>query len=151
MLAARAGEVLGAVRVVQAFTREDYEDERFSTQSSRTASANLEATRLQAQFSPLIDVIVGLGTATVLFVGTHRVLSGQLSLGLLLVFLSYLNSLYRPMRLLSKLAYVSSRGIASAERVAEILEAEPDVRDHRHAVWAPRFAGQVKFRELEFA
>ena len=151
MLAARAGEVLSAVRVVQAFTREEFEDDRFATQSSRTVAANLEATRLQAQFSPLVDVIAGLGTATVLFVGTHRVLSGKLSLGLLLVVLSYLGSLYRPIRQLSKLAYVSSRGAASVERISEILEAEPDVRDVRDAVRAPRLTGQVSFKRVGFA
>ena len=151
MLAARAGEVLGAVQVVQAFTREDFEDRRFSRQSSRTVAANLEATRPQAEFSPLVDVIAGIGTAAVLFVGTHRVLSGQLSLGLLLVFLSYLSSLYKPMRQLSKLAYVSSRGLASAERVSEILDAEPDVRDARHAAPAPRLRGHVEFKSVVFA
>ncbi|HYY33394.1 MAG TPA: ABC transporter ATP-binding protein [Gaiellaceae bacterium] len=151
VLASRAGEVLGAVRLVQSFTREDFEDERFSKESSSTAAANLEATRLQAQFSPLVDVIAGAGTAVVLFVGTHRVLSGQLSLGLLLVFLSYLNSLYKPMRQLSKLAYVSSKGLASAERVTEVLEAEPDVCDAPGAEPAPPLEGRVTFAGVEFA
>jgi ATP-binding cassette, subfamily B, bacterial len=151
MLAARAGEVLGAVQVVQAFTREDFEDERFSAQSSSTLEANLEATRLQAQFSPLIDVLAGLGTAVVLFVGTHQVLSGQLSLGLLLVFLSYLGSFYKPMRQLSKLAYVTSRGLASAERVSEILEAEDDVRDAPSARPAPRLSGAVCLDGVQYA
>jgi subfamily B ATP-binding cassette protein MsbA len=150
-LAARAGEVLGAVRIVQAFTREDFEDERFSEQSSSTVAANLQATRLQSQFSPLVDVLAGLGTAVVLFVGTHRVLSGQLSLGLLLVFLSYLGSLYKPMRQLSKLAYVTAKGMASAERVWEVLDAEADVRDAPHARQAPRLAGGIRLEGVEFA
>jgi subfamily B ATP-binding cassette protein MsbA len=150
-LAAHTGEVLGAVRVVQAFTREDFEDERFSQQSSSTLGANLEATRLQARFSPLVDVLAGLGTAVVLFVGTHRVLSGQLSLGLLLVFLSYLGSLYKPMRQLSKLTYVNAKGVASAERVSEIFEAEQDVQDLPGAVKAPRLEGSVRFEDVEFA
>ena len=150
-LAAHTGEVLGAVRVVQAFTREDFEDERFSQQSSSTLGANLEATRLQARFSPLVDVLAGIGTAVVLFVGTHRVLSGQLSLGLLLVFLSYLGSLYKPMRQLSKLTYVNAKGVASAERVSEILDAEPDVQDLPGAVRAPRLNGGVRLENVEFA
>jgi ATP-binding cassette, subfamily B, bacterial len=151
ILASRTGEVLGAVRLVQSFTREDFEDERFSRQSSSTAAANLEAARLQAQFSPLVDVIAGVGTAIVLFVGTHQVLSGRLSLGLLLVFLSYLNSLYKPMRQLSKLAYVSSKGLASAERVTEVLETEPDVCDAPGAQPAPPLEGRVTFEGVEFA
>ncbi|MGH2967788.1 MAG: ABC transporter ATP-binding protein [Solirubrobacteraceae bacterium] len=150
-LAAQTGETLGAVRVVQAFTREDFEDERFSRQSSSTLAANLEARRLQARFTPLIDVLAGLGTAVVLFVGAHRVLSGALTLGLLLVFLSYVGSLYKPMRQLSKLTYVTARGVASAERVSEIMDAEPDVRDRPGAVPAPRLRGRVQLEHVVFA
>jgi ATP-binding cassette, subfamily B, bacterial len=150
-LAAQTGETLGAVRVVQAFTREDFEDERFSRQSSNTLAANLEATRLQARFTPLIDVLAGVGTAVVLLVGAHRVLSGDLTLGLLLVFLSYVGSLYKPMRQLSKLTYVSARAAASAERVAEIMDAEPDVRDRPGARPAPRLRGGVRLEDVEFA
>jgi ATP-binding cassette subfamily B protein len=150
-LAAQTGETLGAVRVVQAFTREDFEDERFSRQSSSTLAANLEARRLQARFTPLIDVLAGAGTAVVLFVGAHRVLSGELSLGLLLVFLSYVGSLYKPMRQLSKLTYVTARAAASAERVAEIMDAEPDVRDLPDAVPAPRLRGSLRLEDVEFA
>ena len=149
-LAARASEVLGAIRIVQGFTREEFEDERFSRQSSHATAANLETARLQAQFSPLVDVVAGLGTAIVLFVGTKRVLSGELSLGLLLVFLSYLGALYRPMRQLSKLAYTTSRGMASADRVIEILEEEPDVSDHPLARPAGRLRGDVQLEQVEF-
>ena len=151
LLAARTGEVLGAVSVVQAFTREDFEDARFSQQSSNTLEANLEATRLQARFGPLVDVLAGLGTAMVLFVGTHQVLSGKLSLGLLLVFLSYLGSFYRPMRQLSKLTYVTAKGAASAERVAEVMDAEQDVRDLPGAVPAPRLDGDVRLENVQFS
>jgi ATP-binding cassette, subfamily B, bacterial len=150
-LAARASEVIGAVRVVQAFTRENYEDERFSQQSSSTLQANLEAVRLQAQFSPLVDILAGIGTAAVLWVGTHRVLSGQMTLGTLLVFMTYVSSLYKPMRQLSKLSYVSSRGVASAERLSEVLEAENDVDDLPGAVAVDRLRGGVRFDDVELA
>jgi ATP-binding cassette, subfamily B, bacterial len=150
-LAAQTGEVLGAVRVVQAFTREEFEDERFSRQASSTLAANLEATKLQARFSPLVDVLAGFGTALVLFVGTHRVLSGQMSLGLLLVFLSYLGSLYKPLRQLSKLVYVTAKGVASAERISEILDAERDVKDSPRAVRAPRLRGALRMEGVEYA
>jgi ATP-binding cassette, subfamily B, bacterial len=150
-LAARATEVLGAVPVVQAFARESYEDERFSEQSSHTLAANLEAVMLQAQFSPLVDVLAGLGTAAVLWVGTRRVLSGELSLGTLLVFMSYVGSFYKPMRQLSKLSYISSRGVASAERLYEILDADIDVRDLPDAAPMPGLRGDVRFEHVELA
>src|SRR5438034_88491 len=81
--------------------------------------------------------------AIVLFVGVHQVLSGRLSLGLLLVFLSYIGSLYKPMRQLSKLSYVTSRGVASAERVAEVLDSEMDIRDLPGARPAPKLIGHL--------
>jgi subfamily B ATP-binding cassette protein MsbA len=99
----------------------------------------------------MVDVLAGLGTAVVLFVGTHRVLSGQISLGLLLVFLSYLGSLYKPMRQLSKLTYVNARGVASSERVSEVMDVEPDVQDARGAIPAPRLNGRVRFENVEYA
>ncbi len=151
LLAARTGEVLGAIRVVQAFTREDEEDRRFNEESSETLAANLEAIRLQAQFSPLIDVLAGLGVAIVLFVGAHQVISGRLSLGLLLVFISYIGSLYKPMRQLSKLSYVTSRGVASAERVAEVLDSEMDITDLPGARPAPKLLGHLQFQDVDFA
>jgi ATP-binding cassette subfamily B protein len=150
-LAAHAGEVLGAIPVVQAFTREDHEDERFSQQSAGTMAANLEVIRLQARFSPLVDILAGAGTALVLYVGTKRVLSGDLELGVMLVFLSYLSSLYKPMRQLSKLAYVTSKGTASAERVSEILDAQIDVEDPPDGRAAPHLSGKVQFMDVEFA
>jgi ATP-binding cassette subfamily B protein len=151
LLAARTSEVLGAIRVVQAFTGEEREDERFSEESSETLVANLEAVRLQSQFSPLIDVLAGLGVGLVLFIGTHQVLSGKLSLGVLLVFLSYVASFYRPMRQLSKLSIVTSRGVASAERVSEVLEAEIDVRDLPGAQPIQRAAGRVEFSAVHLS
>ena len=150
-LAAQTGETLGAIRVVQAFTREDFEDERFSRQATSTLDANLEARRLQARFTPLIDVLAGVGTAVVLLFGAHQVLGGELSLGLLLVFLSYVGSLYKPMRQLSKLTYVTARATASAERVSELLDAVPDVRDEPGAVPAPRLRGRVQVEDAQFA
>jgi ATP-binding cassette, subfamily B, bacterial len=150
-LAAHAGEVIGAIRVVQAFTREDYEDHRFSDESSQTLAANLETVRLRAQFGPLVDVVMGVGTAVAMFIGTQRVLSGRLSLGLLVVYLSYLASLFRPLRQLAKLSSVSSVGIVSAERISQVLKAEVDVGDDPAARPVLGLVGRVVFDHVEFA
>jgi subfamily B ATP-binding cassette protein MsbA len=84
-------------------------------------------------------------------VGTLRVISGQLSLGLLIVYLSYLAALFRPIRQLSKTAYVSSLGEVSAERISDVLHAEVDVDDLPGARPYPRFRGQVAFEGVDFA
>lgn len=146
-----AQETFAAMRLVQAFAREDYEDERFRRQNEESLSANLETTTLQAQFTPLVDILVALGTCLIIFVGTERVLQGRLTVGGLLVFLSYLGLMYGPMRQLSKLSAVMSRATASAERIAEIMRAAPDVVDQPDAVAASDVRGHVEFQGVHFA
>ena len=146
-----AQETFAAVRLVQAFTREDYEDERFGRQNEQSLSASLAATTLQAQFTPLVDILVALGTALFIGAGAAQVLQGRLTVGGLLVFLSYLGLMYKPIRQLTKLSAVISRATASAERIAEIMRAAPDVADHPDAVAAAHLRGQVAFQQVHFA
>lgn len=149
-IAAHANETLAAVRSVQAFSREEFEDERFAARNQESLGAALEAVRLRAVFTPLVDIVALGGTVLVTYVGVHRVLNGTMSLGILLVFLSYLKSLYRPMRALSKMTYVVSRGTTSAERVQEILKLDERVPERIEAMVAPRFAGRIELRDVTF-
>jgi ATP-binding cassette, subfamily B, bacterial len=146
-----AQETFAAMRLVQAFTREDYEEERFRRQNEESLSANLETTTLQAQFAPLVDILVALGTCLIIFAGTERVLQGRLTVGGLLVFLSYLGQLYGPMRQLSKLTTVMSRATASAERIAEIMDTAPEIVDQPDAMAAAHVHGRVEFCGVHFA
>jgi ATP-binding cassette subfamily B protein len=150
-LSAVAQETLGALRVVQAFHREDHEDARFRRHNEESLTASLEVTTLQAQFTPLTQVVMALGTALIVFMGAEGVLHGQLTVGDLLVFTSYLGMMYAPMRQLSKLSSVWSRASAAAERVGEILQVVPEVRDHPHAIAATTVAGHITFERVSFA
>src|SRR5262249_46640492 len=96
-------------------------------------------------------VLAGVGVALVMFIGTRQVLSGKLTLGLLLVFLSYVGSFYRPMRQLSKLSIVTSRGVASAERVSEVLQAQIDVTDLPEAKPILKVAGRVELNHVQLS
>lgn len=149
-VAALASETLAAVRWVQAFTREDYEDRRFSERTEESLGAGLTAIRLKASFAPIVDVVSVLGTILVTYVGVRRVIDHQMTIGLLLVFLAYLRSLYRPMRALSKLAYVVSQGTTSAERVSEILETDHRVVERSDARSITRLTGSVELRDVTF-
>ena len=146
-----AQETFAGMRLVQALTREDYEQERFRRQIEESLSASLETSTLQAQFAPLVDILVALGTCFIIFDGTERVLQGGLSVGGLLVFLSYLGQMYGPMRQLSKLSAVTSRASASAERIAEIMDTAPEIVDQPAAVAAAHVHGRVAFRDVHFA
>jgi subfamily B ATP-binding cassette protein MsbA len=148
-LASHANETLASILAVQAFNREGYEDQRFAVRSHEALGAGLLAIRLKASFTPLIDVVSLLGTLIVTYFGVRRVLDGSMTLGLLIVFLAYLNSLYKPMRALSKLAYLVSRGVVSAERVLEALELDERVPE-RAGARAVLLRGAVEFRDVTF-
>jgi ATP-binding cassette subfamily B protein len=149
-IASVASETLSAIHVVQAYTSEQRHEQRFREHNVERLVAGLDAVRLQAKLSPAIDVVTAIGTAVILWFGAHRVLSGEMSLGLLLVFLAYLSQLYRPMRSLSKLAWVVSRGQASADRLQEVLSVDVRIVERADAEPAPALAGGVRLDSVTF-
>lgn len=150
-LAAATTETLGAIQVVQAFSLEEKSQEQFRDLNRASLKATLEAVRHQARLSPAVDVASAISVAVVFWVGATRVLSGSLSLGLLLVFMAYVSSLYKPVRNLAKLGYVTSRGVVAAERVDGILAESPEIRDTPHAVPAPPLRGSLEFDDVGFS
>ncbi len=144
-------ESLGAVRLVQAFTREDFEEERFDRENRATMMANLQAVLLQAQFGPLVNLLIALGSAVVIFFGASQVLNGYLSVGTILLFTAYLKAIYAPVRLLAKLSGSFSRALASGERIEELLRMQPTVREKACALRIGRLSGRIEFEHVHFA
>jgi subfamily B ATP-binding cassette protein MsbA len=144
-------EVLTSVRVVKAFAREDFEVTRFESQSLENVETALEARSIKAKLSPIVDVMVAVGTCLVLAYGARLALSGQISAGVLIVFLLYLGKMYKPMRELSKSTDTVSKAIVGYERIEEVLEIEARVRDLPRARKAPRFKGKIEFDHVNFA
>jgi subfamily B ATP-binding cassette protein MsbA len=143
-------EVLTSIRVVKAFAREDYEQTRFDSESLANVEAGLQARTLKARLAPVVEVIVAAGTCLVLGYGARLALAGQLSAGVLVVFLLYLGKMYKPMRDLSKMTDTVSKALVGYERVQEVLDIESLVRDAPGARRAPRFTGQVEFDRVSF-
>jgi ATP-binding cassette, subfamily B, bacterial len=144
-------EVLTSVRVVKAFAREDYELKRFESQSLENVETALEARSIKAKLSPFVEVIVAVGTCLVLWYGARLVLAGQLSAGVLVVFLLYLGRMYKPMRELSKMSDTVSKALVGYERIKEVLEIESRVRDLPRARRAPQFKGKIAFERVNFS
>jgi ATP-binding cassette, subfamily B, bacterial len=144
-------EVLTSVRVVKAFAREDFEVTRFESQSLENVETALEARSIKAKLSPIVDVMVAVGTCLVLAYGARLALGGQISAGVLIVFLLYLGKMYKPMRELSKSTDTVSKAIVGYERIEEVLEIEARVRDLPRARKAPRFKGKIEFDRVNFA
>lgn len=144
-------EVLTSVRVVKAFAREDFEVSRFESQSLENVETALEARSLKAKLSPLVDVMVAAGTCLVLGYGARLALRGELSTGVLIVFLLYLGKMYKPMRELSKMTDSVSKAMVGYERIQEVLQIEACVDDSPRAKRAPRFKGKIEFDNVNFA
>jgi ATP-binding cassette, subfamily B, bacterial len=144
-------EVLTSVRVVKAFAREDFEVTRFESQSLENVETALEARSIKSKLSPIVDVMVAAGTCLVLAYGARLALSGQISAGVLIVFLLYLGKMYKPMRELSKSTDTVSKAIVGYERIEEVLEIEARVRDLSGARKAPRFKGNIEFDHVSFS
>src|SRR5262249_31706061 len=150
-VAAAMHEALAAIEVVQLHGASAREEQRFRQLNRRSLKQGTKGVRLEAQMNRSIEMMLSAGTVVILWVGTIRALHGAITPGLLIVFVSYLRAAYRPLRKASKTVQRSSKALAAAERIVEVLEIEPDLKDDPNAVQAPRFSGQIEFRNVDFA
>jgi ATP-binding cassette, subfamily B, bacterial len=144
-------EVLGAVRVVKAFSQETHEHARFELQSRSGMAARLRAAFQEHCYGVLVGVITAFGTAAVLFLGVRDVRSGALSLGNLLMVMAYLGKLYDPIKTLGKQLATREKSFASAERAFSLLDEAPEVPERLGARPLARARGAVSFRGVSFA
>jgi ATP-binding cassette subfamily B protein len=149
-LVSMVAEVFSSIRVVKAFAREDYEEARFERQSLENVETALRARTLKMLLSPVVEVIVAIGTCLMLWYGARMVIAGDLTAGALVVFLLYLGKMYKPMRDLSKMTDTVSKAGVGFERVREVLETEGGVRNRRHARAARPFKGAIAFEHVSF-
>ncbi|HEU5159009.1 MAG TPA: ABC transporter ATP-binding protein [Streptosporangiaceae bacterium] len=150
-LAARAGETVRHIRAVQAFGQQAAERDRFRTDNVRLTEAQVYSLDVESRYGPAADLLLAAGAGFVLWIGVLRVTSGQMSLGVLLVVLSYLGSLYGPVRSLTRLASTMARGAASRERLAAVLASTDRVAERPGAVPAPAFtAAGLSVRDVSF-
>jgi subfamily B ATP-binding cassette protein MsbA len=143
-------EVFSSIRVVKAFAREDYEQRRFERQSLENVETALKAQSLKMKLSPVVEIIVAIGTCLMLGFGARLVMAGKLSPGGLVLFLFYLGKMYKPMRDLSKMTNTVSKASIGFERIREILESESKVRDLPRSRRAPAFKGKIEFERVTF-
>lgn len=149
-VAAMVGEMLRSVHLIQAFGRERYQDKVFSRSNKKSLNAGLRTTRLEANMSRSVEVLLAAGTAGVLWFGVHQVKAGFLTPGDLLVFIAYLGSSYRPMRKLARVSSRMSKAVVCGERVSEVLMSAPEVADRPDAKKARNVKGGLKIERVKF-
>ena len=149
-ISAVAEESLSNAALVQAYGQEAAEVERFHQENEGAYHAEMASTRLKAVYSPLIDMIELSGALLVIGLGTWELSQGHLTLGGLLVFMTFLTQLYSPVRGLSRLVNRIYAASAAAERIIEMLNQKPSVVESSSAVRLGRAEGRVELDHVAF-
>jgi ABC-type multidrug transport system fused ATPase/permease subunit len=158
-----ATEDINALTVIKVFTREEREAVRFGGYVNKHRQAGLRAGGLQAQFTPLVTILIILGTSVVIGVGGYVAAGNTFTLGFfsigarsvdigtLILFLTFLKLLYQPMRDLSKLTNLASNGASGAERIQEVLDQAPEVTEQQAPYYGPqKLRGEISFDNVVF-
>jgi ATP-binding cassette subfamily B multidrug efflux pump len=143
-------ENLAGVRVVQAFAREPFEAERFGRSNRELLDEFLKVSRLMAFLFPTLFLVFNLSTLAVYWYGGFQVIGGDLTVGQLVAFNTYLMMVMMPVGILGMIATMISRAAASAERIFEILDAQSEVADAPDAQPLPPIEGRVAFEDVRF-
>ena len=143
-------EVLSAVRVVKAFGTEDQEHGRFVRRSNEGARGQVRIAVTAGVFDVLVGLTIAIGTAAALWIGVQKVQGGTLSLGSLLIVMSYLAQLYAPLDTISKKSSQLQAALASAERAFALLDELPEVVDKPNGIRLSRARGEIAFSGVAF-
>lgn len=126
---ARAQENLSGIRVVKAYAREGYEAEEFAKASEEYVAANMKLLRVQSLLHPLLATVAGMGVLAILLFGGNLVIDGQITLGTFVAFNGYLTMLVWPVIALGWVMNMNEQGLASMQRMNDILDETPDIGD----------------------
>jgi ATP-binding cassette, subfamily B, multidrug efflux pump len=152
-LSAVAQEALAGVRVVRAYRQEPAEMARFDRANLEYLERNRRLIRLQGMFYPSMSFFLGLGALLVLWLGSREVIRGRISIGGFVAFNAYLAMLSWPMIAFGWVTNMVQRGLASWQRMLEVLDHAPGITDPpaERRVTLPSVRGEVEFRNLSFA
>ena len=144
-------ETFAGAKIIKAFGREEYEKQRFFKKSWDLFRFEMKKVMAKALSSPVTDVCGGLGIAAVVWYGGHSVINGNSSTGTFFSFMTAVMLLYEPLKKLSKLNNTVQEGLAAVDRVFEIIEAEPEIKDFPGAVVLKNNTHRVSFEDMTFS
>lgn len=142
---------LRGAQIVKAFAQENREIERFQKENDHWFSLSAFAARMQSFNQPLLLLIANLGTVAIIWYGGHLVIAEQLSLGEMVAFTAYLGQLVDPIRRLGMIIPAIIIAGSASERIFDILDSVPDVKDAQGAQKIPPIQGAVRFENVSFS
>ena len=150
-LYSRAETVIGAVKLIQAYGREERMVAEFRRGSEKSLALSLRLYSTETIFILVIDSLLALGTASLVYVGAKQVLAQSLTIGALTIFLAYLKDMYQPVQNIAQNLKELSSARAGLDRVFSVLDVEPDIRDAPDAVPLPPIKGEIRLENVSFA
>ena len=143
-------EDINGIRAIQAFAQEKASQDRFEKVNQENRDAYIKAMSLSFVFLPTIEILGMLATAIVLWFGGKFVIQGQLTLGIMVAFLSYVSRFFQPIQELSRLYTTFQSAMAGGEQVTRLLDTVPDIQDSDNAIELSNVQGKVEFRHVSF-
>jgi ATP-binding cassette, subfamily B, multidrug efflux pump len=144
-------ENIAGARLVKAFVRADYEGKRFETANIELTDKTVQVTQVNSTMTPALSVFINMGMVVVVWVGGLQTIHGGMTVGQLVAFTNYLITTLTPLSMMTNLANVWANGIASAQRINEVLDLVPDVQDDVSAQALPEITrGRVVLKDVSF-
>jgi ATP-binding cassette subfamily B protein len=143
-------ETLSGVRVVRAFGQEPRHQRQFSALNDENRDANMKTVHLNAAYFPAVELLSAVATAVILVYGGNQVLDGDVTLGVLVSFTLYLGSFFDPIQQLSQLYTTYQAGMAALDKIFDLLDEEPEVRDEETAIELPPIKGAIELDDVSF-
>jgi ABC-type multidrug transport system fused ATPase/permease subunit len=150
LITAYLQETLSGIRVVRSFGQEPRHVERFRELNDDNREANLKTVYLNAAYFPVIELLAAVMTFVVLVVGGFQVIEGTLEVGVIVGFIAALANFFDPIQQLSQLYTTYQAGMAALDKIFELLDEEPELRDRPGAVTLPRIRGEIRFDDVSF-
>src|ERR671937_351241 len=150
LVTATLAEDITGMRVVQAFTRERTNERRFREVNAHYRAANHQTVITNGLYFPFVDFLSTAATAIVLGYGGYRYFGGEISVGTLLAFMLYLSNFFDPVQQLSQLYNTFLSAVAALDKIMDVLDEEPEVRDRPQARPLARIDGHVRFDHVRF-
>ena len=144
-------ENIAGVRLVKAFVRADHEAERFAVSNDAYAQHSTKVMQFMSTLSPAMSIFVNAGIVAVIWIGGIQSINGNITIGQLVAFVNYLQTTLGPLTIMVMLANVAAAGTASAERINEVLETVPEVRDEAQPLPLPEISQpRIVFENVSF-
>ncbi len=150
-VSAEIQEEIAGVKVAQAFTRTGVNQERFAQRNAANRDANVSATAITSAFTPIIDLLSTIATACVAAYGGYLVFQNQISVGVVVTFITYVQIFFRPIQALAAFYTTAQASLAASERIFGLIDTPAEMQDAPDAKTMPHIVGQLEFDHVSFS